>query len=137
MISIVLLDTGPLVAYLHGRDRHHRWAVQQLNEITPPLLTCEAVLAEARFQLRNLKGGSRPVLQLLEDGLVRVAFHLEEEIAAVRKLMTRYQSVPMALADACLVRMGELQSQSSLHTFASDFRIYRKHGRMMIPLIIP
>jgi len=77
------------------------------------------------------------VLELLESGLVRVAFHLEEEISAVRKLVTRYQSVPMALADASLVRMSELRSQSSVLTCDSDFRIYRKHGRMIIPLIIP
>jgi len=137
VISNVLLDTGPLVAYLHRRDRNHLWAVQQLSKITPPLLTCEAVLAEACFLLRGFKGGGWPVLELLESGLVRVAFHLEEEISAVRKLVARYQSVPMALADACLVRMSELRSQSSVLTCDSDFGIYRKHGRMRIPLIIP
>jgi len=137
MISNVVLDTGPLVAYLHRRDRHHRWAVQQLNRIVPPLLTCEAVLAEACFLLQNLKGGGRSVFELLESGLICLAFHLEGEIVAVRKLVNRYQSVPMALADACLVRMSELRSQSSILTCDSDFRIYRKHGRMMIPLITP
>lgn len=137
MISNVLLDTGPLVAYLHRRDRHHRWAVQQLSKIAPPLLTCDAVLAETCFLLRDLDGGGRPVLELLESGLVRVAFHLEGEIPAVRKLVSRYQSVPMSLADACLVRMSELRSQSLVLTCDSDFRVYRKHGRMMIPLIIP
>jgi predicted nucleic acid-binding protein len=137
VISNVLLDTGPLVAYLHGRDRHHAWGVQQLSQIAPPLLTCEAVLAEACFLLQSFKGGGRLVLELLESGLVRLAFRLEEEISAVRKLVIRYQSVPMALADACLVRMSELRSQSSVLTCDGDFRIYRKHGRMMIPLIIP
>jgi predicted nucleic acid-binding protein len=137
VISDVLLDTGPLVAYLHARDRHHHWAVRQLSTIVPPLLTCEAVLAEACFLLRGLDGGGRAVLELLESGLVRVAFHLEEETLAVRKLVTRYQNVPMALADACLVRMSELRGQSSVLTCDNDFRIYRKHRRMMIPLILP
>ncbi len=32
----VLLDTGPLVAFLNGRDRYHDWAVLQLADIAPP-----------------------------------------------------------------------------------------------------
>jgi hypothetical protein len=31
----VLLDTGPLVAYLDGRDLHRRWAFDRFAQITP------------------------------------------------------------------------------------------------------
>ena len=47
----VIVDTGPLVALLNKRDRAHAWVVQQLRDIAPPMITCEAVLAEARQQL--------------------------------------------------------------------------------------
>ncbi|WP_071783249.1 PIN domain-containing protein [Rubidibacter lacunae] len=47
-----ILDTGPLVALLNRRDRHHQWATLQWAEIEPPLLTCESVLSEALFLLR-------------------------------------------------------------------------------------
>jgi hypothetical protein len=36
--------------------------------------------------------------------------------------------VPIALADACLIRLAELTSGSALLTLDSDFRIYRLHG---------
>ena len=50
MIGRVILDAGPLVALLNRRDRHHSWARDQWARISPPLITCEAVLAEARAQ---------------------------------------------------------------------------------------
>ncbi len=51
--------------------------------------------------------------------------------------MNRYQSVPMSLADACLVRMSELFSPSKILTFDSDFLIYRPNKNQSISLIIP
>jgi predicted nucleic acid-binding protein len=49
----------------------------------------------------------------------------------------KYQSVPMSLADACLVRMSELHSNSYVFTMDSDFNLYRKNGRQVIPSIMP
>lgn len=51
--------------------------------------------------------------------------------------MQRYESVPMSLADACLVRMSELAKDATVFTLDGDFRIYRRHGRQAIPLIFP
>jgi len=52
-------------------------------------------------------------------------------------LMTRYASVPMSLADSCLVRMSEIYSECHVFTLDSDFRVYRRNGRQMIPTIAP
>jgi len=43
----------------------------------------------------------------------------------------------MSLADACLVRMTELAPESQVFTADRDFRIYRRHGRQVIPLLAP
>jgi uncharacterized protein len=43
----------------------------------------------------------------------------------------------MSLADACLVRLAELNDRASVFTIDDDFGIYRKHGRRIIPLIGP
>ena len=131
----VLVDTGPLVAFLNRRDRFHEWTATQWNQIAPPMLTCEAVISEACFLLSAIKGGSDQVLLLIHRKILMISFHLDEHIDPVKKLLLKYQSVPMSLADACLVRMSELRSNSRVFTLDSGFNLYRKNGRQVIPTI--
>lgn len=133
----ILLDTGPLVAFLNRRDHRHTWVTETLGSLDPPLWSCESVLSEACFLLRNVKGGAEAVLELVSREIVIPEFPLREEAAAVGKLMEKYADVPMDLADACLVRMTELHRESALLTLDGDFRIYRRNRREEIPLIAP
>ena len=132
-----LLDTGPLVAYLNVDDQFHDWAVAQMKELAPPLLTCEPVLTEACFLLQ--RGGQHPadLLARLQQGAIEVAINLQGEAAAVEALMRRYADTPMSLADACLVRLAEVHSACRVFTLDRDFRQYRRHGRQVIPLLAP
>jgi predicted nucleic acid-binding protein len=137
-LKVVLADTGPIVAYLNGRDRHHAWAVAAFKRLRPPLLTCEAVLSEAVFLLRSASGGGDRVMDMVGRGVLRVAFDLQHELPSVSGLLGRYRSLPMDLADACLVRMSELQADCLLLTVDSEFRdIYRRNGRQVIPTLLP
>jgi predicted nucleic acid-binding protein len=43
----------------------------------------------------------------------------------------------MSLADACLVRMAEIYENSKVMTLDSDFVVYRKSRRKVIPLLRP
>ena len=133
----VLLDTGPVVAFLKRQDQFHSWITQEWATIEPPLLTCEAVISEACFLLRNVYGGKQAVISLVNSGVVQIPFRLDEEASLINELLTRYQSVPMSLADACLVRMAEQYAESMLLTLDSDFRIYRKNRNQIIPVIMP
>ncbi len=137
MTSRVIVDAGPLVAYLNRRDTWHDWAAAQLSDIEPPLVTCEAVIAEAAFLLRGDDRGPDALLELLDRGIVVTRFQLGDEIEHVRRLMKRYRDVPMSLADACLVRMTEERRDARVLTLDSDFRRYRRLGRQVIPLICP
>lgn len=133
----VIVDTGPLVAFINRREQLHNWVMAELATINQPLLTCEAVITEACFLLRNVYGGEEALISLLETGKIQLPFHLDEETAAVRELLVRYQSVPMSLADACLVRMAELSAESAVFTLDSDFRIYRKNKNQLLAVIMP
>ena len=133
-----LVDTGPIVAFLNRRDRHHRWAVESLDSIHAPLLTCEAVLSEAVYLVRRLAGGPETVMELVTRGVLNASFRLETEAGAVKRLLARYGDRPMDLADACLVRMSELHGDCTLLTIDSEFRtVYRRHGRQAIPTLMP
>lgn len=136
-MSGIIADTGPLVAYLDRSDQDHQWAKDCFMQITQPLLTCEAVIAEALFLLR--RGGIDPdaLLNLIRRGLLLPQFRLSEEIAAIQQLMKTYRNIPMSLADACVVRMAEMHDQSKVMTLDSDFVVYRKSRRKVIPLLSP
>jgi predicted nucleic acid-binding protein len=137
-LRVVLADTGPIVAYLNGRDRHHAWAVGELKQLRPPLLTCEAVLSEAVYLLRATAGGCDRVLDMIGRGVLRATFDLQGEVTAVTGLLRRYRSLPMDLADACLVRMSELHADCAVLTVDSEFRdVYRRNGRQVIPTLLP
>lgn len=68
---------------------------------------------------------------------MRIAFHVEEHVPALRALHRKYRDRPMSLADACIVRMAELFDGHYVFTLDSDFSIYRKHGRQPLELIQP
>jgi uncharacterized protein len=133
----VLLDTWVIVALLKRQDQFHEWAKAEWAIVAPPLLTCEAVITEACFLLRNTYGGQAAVLSLIKSELVQVTFSLDAEATAILELLTCYQSVPISLADACLVRMSELYQGSPVLTLDSDFLIYRRHRNQTIPIIMP
>lgn len=133
----VILDTGPLVALLNSRDKYHSWAETQWAQIHPPLLTCEAVISEACFLLRSWNQGSLAVLELLRRGILETSFCLSDNTSTISALLKKYRNVPASLADACLVRMAELNDRSLVLTLDADFRIYRKHQRKVIPLLLP
>jgi predicted nucleic acid-binding protein len=133
----VILDTGPLVALIDARDRHHAWTVAQWSDIAPPLLTCESVVSEACFLLDQTRAGSAAIFEMLVRKAIALDFHLGEQLKEIQALRTRYADVPMSVADASLVRMAEQRNRSAVLTLDGDFKVYRKHGRHVIPLILP
>jgi predicted nucleic acid-binding protein len=137
MTPKILLDAGPLVAFLSRSDQYHSWAVEHWGRVRPPLLTCEAVITEACYLLRRQPSGVAAVMELIERRIVLVAFSLEENAAALARLLAKYAKVPMSLADACLVRMAEVHPRSTVLTLDSDFRVYRKGNRQVVPAIMP
>ena len=133
----VIIDTGPLVAFLVKEETHHQWVREQFQCLPAPFLTCEAVLTEAFFLVRKLPHGTATFFALLNSGVLHVDFSIIAEGAALEKLVQRYANVPMSLADACLVRLSKLHPQTAVFTLDQDFRIYRRDGRQPIPLLMP
>jgi uncharacterized protein len=129
-----IADTGLLVAFANRRDRYHDWAVGVAEQTDEPFLTCEAVLAESAFHLRN----TRIVLAMLTEGLVRVALDVSAELPHLSALAKRFADRQPDLADLCLIRLSELNPGHRLITVdEADFRVYRRNKREVIPLICP
>jgi predicted nucleic acid-binding protein len=129
-----IADTGFLVGFANRKDRFHRWAISVAEQITEPLLTCEAVLAETAFHL----GSCLVVLGMIREGLVRLAFDCNEHLAQLEGLAKRYADRRPDLADLCLIRMSELHPKLPVITVDhEDFKIYRRNKREIIPIICP
>ena len=136
-LPAVLLDTGPLVAYLIDGVQQHAWAVEHWRRLSPPFLTCEPVLTEAAFLLNREGLDADPLFAMLGGGVLRIEFDVTGQQADLRALMRKYRGRPMSLADACLVRMSELHPSCEVFTLDADFRIYRRHGNKVIPVLMP
>jgi predicted nucleic acid-binding protein len=129
-----IADSGFLVAFANRSDRHHDWAVRVAESVTEPLLTCEAVLAEAAFHLQSVP----VVLAMMREGLVVLAFDCRDHLPQLEALAERYADRHPDLADLCLIRMSELHPRHSVITVdREDFRVYRRHKRETIPLVCP
>ena len=135
MAKSALVDAGFLVALLSRRDANHGWAAAQAPRLPPPWATCEAVLSEASHLLGRL--GTLSLASLLRRGALVCDYRFADDMDAVLKLLQKYADVPMSFADACLVRMTETLNDPVLLTTDGDFRIYRRHGRQIIPCVLP
>jgi predicted nucleic acid-binding protein len=135
MAANVLVDASFLVALINRRDRNHAWAAAQALTFQRPWKTCEPALSEAFYNLGP--PGPPPLIELLSRRAVISAFQINEHLDDIIALLRKYTDVPMSLADACLVRMSEVFSDPILLTTDGDFRIYRRHGRQVVPSVMP
>jgi hypothetical protein len=128
-----IADTGLIKAAIDADDWAHPWGATQFRKHAP-FHTCDAVLVELAFLL----GTPIPGLQLIVRGDFILDFDLAVEINPVLDLLQKYRDRQMDLADACLVRMTELDAQSKVWTVDwRDFSVYRRHDRQVVPCEFP
>jgi predicted nucleic acid-binding protein len=133
---ITICDTGPLVAFLNRNDPHHRWAVEMMRQVRAPMLTCEAVLTEAAYFLREDGLDVDPLFALVERDALAIAFEMRAQWQRIRTLMHRWNR--MDLADACVVAMTEQHRRCTVLTIdRKDFALYRRNDRQVIDFIAP
>lgn len=136
MIKAVLLDAGPWVAYLRRADQHHVWAREQFSA-REEFVSCEAVLAEVCARLQYYGHDPLAALEFVKAGVVTLDFNIQANLIPIENLMSKYRDQPMDLADACLVRMTEIQPRSLVVTTDADFKVYRRNGREVVPHVLP
>lgn len=128
-----IADTGLLLAALDKTDPFHDWGAREFL-LHAPYVTCDAVLVELSYHLND----AVPGMKLVERGDLILDFDLAEEFLPVLELLHKYRDRKMDLADACLVRMTELNAQSKIWTVDRvDFSVYRRHGRQPVPCAFP
>jgi uncharacterized protein len=135
-VTPVLLDTGVIVALLDRSERTHPRCVEAIESLVAPLVTCEAVIAEACYLLRGIHGAADAVLDNVEAGVFEIPFRLIGASRSIRLLMKKYARVPMDFADACLVHLADELGTGRILTLDSDFRTYRWRKAREFELLI-
>lgn len=126
-----MLDAGPLIGLLDGRDQWHAEAAQAWPALARRCVTMEAVVVEASHMMVKRRADQALVLELLiSHGIPILAPHLLLHEACVH-LMRRYTSTPMDYADASLVAIAGRIGIHRVFTFdRRGFGEYRAvHGR--------
>jgi predicted nucleic acid-binding protein len=124
-VKPVLLDTGVIVALLDRSEKLHQACADAVQELEAPLITCEAVIAESCYLLRNLAGAPETVIENVAAGIFQVAFQLSREAAGVKQVLRKYRDRKIDLADACLIRLADEFGIGDILTLDQDFAIYR------------
>ena len=132
----VLVDTGWIVALVDRSQRHHAACVEAAADIAAPLVTCEAVIAEACHLLRSLPTARDAILENIETGAFEVPFRLSAAAKPVRTLMKKYARVPMDFADACLVHLADELDTGRILTLDTDFQVYRWRRNRPFELLV-
>jgi predicted nucleic acid-binding protein len=96
-----------------------------VSALEAPLITCEAVIAESCYLLREIRGAASAVLDNVDRGIFQIAYRLTGNAGGVLRLMREYADVPMDFADACLVDMASDYQAGRILTLDADFRVYR------------
>lgn len=96
-----------------------------MSAVEAPLITCEAVIAESCYLLREIRGAAAAVLENVERGIFQIPYRLTGNAGGVLKLMRKYGDTPMDFADACLVDMASDFQTGRILTLDTDFRVYR------------
>jgi predicted nucleic acid-binding protein len=135
-MKAVLLDTGVIVALLDRNEGHHLQCVDVVSEMDGPMVTCEAVIAEACYLLRRVHGAPEAIVRNVANGVFQTPARLVDRASSVEKLLTKYRNVPMDLADACLVDLADQIDSGRILTLDSDFEIYRWRSRRKFELLI-
>ncbi len=137
---IVLIDTGPILAYVNQKDQYHSWVVKQFDSLKQPFYSCEAVFTETVYQLLSMRMNPDKVLEYVTDGGIKIQpiFSNSDSQKRIRQIVRKYNDLPCDFADACLLNMVERAPQpAKIFTVDSDFNIYHTKDGQPFSLITP
>ena len=134
---MILVDAGPLVAFVDADDQHHKKCVAALKVLREPLVTVWPPVTEAMYLLTDLPKAQEALWEMLARGVLQLLSLDLADVPRMRELMSKYVDRPMDLADAALVGVAEREGIRKIFTVdREDFCVYRLHGRVR-PTIIP
>ena len=129
----IIVDTGPLVALFHARDKHHEAAKAVLESNPAALVSTWPVITEACHFLAE--AGRRALLTFVRRGALRLEALSVEDVPQLDELLARYER--MDFADATLVLIAEKTGITEIFTIGRrDFEVYRTRSGRRLRLLL-
>ncbi len=133
---MILIDTGPIVAFFDKDDRFHAVCTDILKGIHEPLMTTWPVITECFFLLDFSWQVQEDLWTFLLRGGIDIHPLQKEHRMKCRDLMKRYHDLPMDLADASLATLADALNVSKVFTLDhKNFSVYRFHQKKQFTLI--
>jgi predicted nucleic acid-binding protein len=111
--------------------------MEQLRELTPPLLTCWPVITEAAWLMRRQPAAVGQLLANCDAGLLKLLTLDGNAPAWIAAFLERYRGLGVQIADAALMYLAEREGIQTVFTLdRRDFSVYRL-SRNRILLLIP
>jgi uncharacterized protein len=133
---LIIIDTGPIFAFFDRDDNHHHLCIEVLKEIKEPLVTTWPVITESFYLLNFSRNVQDALWQVIQRGGLVIHALEGEGYLRCRELMRKYQDIPLDLADATLVALGENKRLSKIFTLDhKDFHAYRPRHKRRFSLI--
>jgi predicted nucleic acid-binding protein len=133
----VLVDTGPIVAFLSKSDQHHAACVEQLHHIKGPLLTCWPVITEAVWLLRAYPRAAGMLLSSFNGRPFELLPLTEADLPGIASVLSKYQDLGIQLGDAALIHLANREGIETIFTLDKrDFGVMRL-SRGKKPRLIP
>lgn len=140
--SVILCDTGPIVALIDEDDPNHESCLTALSKLPKrPMVTTWGCLTEAMYLAQVIGGhpAQERLWSYIASGKFVLHVHGNSEQNRMRELMIQYKDVPMDFADASLVAVAESLNIDHIFTFDSDFyayRLFKNRAFVLIPWML-
>ncbi len=137
MMSFVLVDAGPIIAYYDQSDPWHQRVTQYLEKEQRQLITTCPCLTEALYHLRIDFRVQNELLLDLAKGLYHSEPLVAEDFSRIAELNAKYSDLPGDFADLSLIAISERLSIDTIASLDSDFAIYRRYGKKQFKRVFP
>lgn len=136
MSQQVLVDTGPIVALFSKRDEHHKACVEQLHDLSAPLITCLPIITESVWLLKENPIAVQKLLNGCNGALLQLHPINDSAFPRIAEIMQQYQSLQIQFADACLVYLAEELNINTIFTLdRRDFATIRTKDNLHFQLL--
>ena len=128
---MLIVDTGPLVAYLNSNDPDHTRCAALLESRTDDLLVTPYVVTEACYLVGKYVGAGAEIniVEALAAGDLNQIETAPGDLTRMAELMRQYVGFPLGVTDASVIAVSERLKASEVATSATSAQLPQRMSR--------